>query len=66
MKVTTKAVQEHFACICGRNVVDTAHYAIRWKDLSGHGIVRRKDKKTGQPFLLRRITAASCTCYEET
>lgn len=62
--ITTKQVQTHFSCVCGYNVVDHEPMRVRWKDLPLIGVVRRKDRQTGKPFLLQRIIATECKCYE--
>jgi hypothetical protein len=63
--ITNKAVQTHWECVCGRNVVDTEYYPIRWADLSKAGIVRRRDRSTGKPFLLERQKSTECHCYDD-
>lgn len=64
-QITSKQVQTHFSCVCGRNVVDHDTFPIRWVDLSKAGIVRKKDASTGKPFLLMREVASECHCYDE-
>lgn len=62
--VTVKSVQTHFECVCGRNVVDHEEMKVRWKDLHKMGVVRRRDKTTGKPFLLQITKSEICTCNE--
>lgn len=61
--VTTKSVQIHFSCVCGRNVVDHQDVKLRWRDLSKAGITNKIDKSTGKWFLLMKQTSEVCTCY---
>lgn len=65
MKITNKIVQTHFECVCGYNVVDHESMRVRWKDLPRVGVVRRKDRDTGKPFLLQKIYSPKCKCYED-
>lgn len=62
--ITNKEVQTHFQCVCGRNVVDHDSVLLRWKDISKVGIVRRRNRSDGKPFLLQIIVATECNCYE--
>jgi hypothetical protein len=62
--VTNKAVQIHFECACGYNVVDHDSLPIKWRDLSKAGIIRKKDKSTGKPFLLHKQKSDVCQCNE--
>lgn len=63
--ITHKSVQTHWECVCGRNVVDHDLLPIRWADLPKAGIVRRRDRSTGKPFLLCRQYNPECHCYDE-
>ena len=63
--VTIKKVQIHFECVCGYNMVDTDSLQIKWSELSAAGIVRKKDKKTGTPFLLLKQFSKECSGHEE-
>lgn len=63
--VTYKPVQIHFECVCGYNMVDTDRLQIKWSELSAAGIVRKKDKKTGTPFLLMKQFLKECPGHEE-
>ncbi len=63
--IKPKAVQIHWHCICGCNVVDTNEILVKWADLVANGIKRRKDKKTGKPFLSMDIATEECHCNEE-
>ena len=64
-KITFKPVQIHFECVCGFNEVDTDSLQIKWSELSGHRISRKKDKKTGESFLLLKQFSNECTGHEE-
>lgn len=63
--ITNKAVQLHFNCACGYNLVDHYTTPIKWADLPKSGIVRRRDKKTGKPFLLQKIKAEVCDGHDD-
>ena len=63
--VTKKIVQIHFSCVCGSNVVYEDHFHIKWSDFPKHGIVRKKDKTTGEPFLLAKQHSETCHCNED-
>jgi hypothetical protein len=64
-EIKSKIVQVHFQCdVCGHGYVDQDEFPIRWKDFSKVGILRKKDKKTGKPFLLLKIRSYKCTCYD--
>jgi len=62
--ITNKAVQVHFECVCGYNSVYTETYPIKWKDLTKWGVIRKKDAKTGEPFLLQKQFSKECHCEE--
>jgi hypothetical protein len=64
-KITFKPVQIHFECVCGFNLVDTDNLQIKWNELSANGIVRKRDIKTGKPFLLLKQFSKECTGHEE-
>ena len=59
-RITDKTVQVHEACICGYNSVYTETYHIKWSKLSAAGIRRKKDRKTGKPFLTEYIFYDKC------
>lgn len=61
--ITPKRVQIHFQCVCGYNEVDHEMLLIRWEDLARAGIVRKKDKKTGKPFLLQIQKSNECNLH---
>lgn len=61
-KITTKAVQIHFECVCGFNEVSTNYLPIKWKELAKNGIIRKKDAKTGKPFLFMKQFSKECHC----
>ena len=60
MKTKVKSVQVHYQCVCGYNEVYPDELLIPWKDFSKQGIKRRKDKKTGKPFLFTKINVNVC------
>lgn len=63
--ITYKPIQIHFECACGFNMVDTDILQIKWSELSANGIIRKKDKKTGTPFLLLKQFSKECSGHEE-
>jgi hypothetical protein len=63
-EITHKPVQIHFECFCGFNEVYTDFLPVKWKDLAKHGIMRKKDKKTGKPFLLLKQYSKDCSGHE--
>ncbi len=63
--ITIKEVQIHFECVCGINSVYTEELLIKWEELSKLKIRRKKDKKTGKPFLLKIIKSNQCFCNDE-
>jgi hypothetical protein len=63
-RITEKTFQTHFECVCGLNVVDHEVVQIKWKDLPKAGIVRRRDRTTGKPFLLQKTKSNECHCYD--
>jgi hypothetical protein len=63
--ITYKPIQIHFECACGFNMVDTDNLQIKWSELSANGIIRKKDKKTGTPFLLLKQFSKECQGHEE-
>lgn len=63
--ITNKTVKIHFECSCGRNVVDSDSFLIRWKDFSTAGIKRKVDKITGKSFLFQHQVSTECHCNEE-
>jgi hypothetical protein len=46
-------------------MVDTDNLQIKWSELSANGIIRKKDKKTGTPFLLLKQFSKECLGHEE-
>lgn len=63
--ITYKPIQIHIECVCGFNMVDTDNLQIKWSELSANGIIRKKDKKTGTPFLLLKQFSKECPGHEE-
>jgi hypothetical protein len=63
--ITEKNIQVHQECICGYNTVYQDSFLIRWKDLHSCGIKRKKDRKTGEPFLLQHLYYDKCMCNDE-
>jgi len=63
--VSHKPIQVHYECICGFNEVGTVSLPIKWSELSANGIIRKKDKKTGTPFLLLKQFSKECQGHEE-
>ena len=62
-KITVKTVQRHFVCVCGKAIVDEEEVCgVRYKDFKLMGIKRKRDKKTGKPFLYWRTFWGTCTC----
>lgn len=59
-KITDKIVQVHEQCACGYNVVYQASYPIKWSDMPKCGIRRKKDCRTGKPFLAQQIAYSEC------
>ncbi len=58
--ILLKKIQVHGICACGLGVVEPACELIACKDFKAFNIKRKKDKKTGQPFLLMNESYESC------
>ena len=63
--IKQKAVQVHWHCTCGCNVVETQYLRFTWADFAAAKIKRLKDKKTGKYFLAMSMVAEECHCNEE-
>lgn len=63
--ITNKPVQIHFECICGYNLVYTDYLPIKWNELSKNGIIRKKDRETGKPFLLHLQFSNVCSGHDQ-
>ncbi|GHT53719.1 hypothetical protein FACS189451_04080 [Bacteroidia bacterium] len=64
-RIKSKIVQVHFECVCGYNDVYQDGLPIRWKDFHKEGIIRKKDKKTGKPFLLMLVKSEECSGHAD-
>lgn len=58
--ISNKSLQTVVRCQCGCTTVDHDQLPIRYKDFTKAGIVRKKDRSTGTPFLLQRMNVESC------
>jgi hypothetical protein len=62
--ISDKIVQAHGVCACGAGSVYQDSFSIKWRDFSKAGIKRKKDRKTGEKFLLMNIHYHQYTCNE--
>ena len=58
--ITEKQVQVHRECVCGYNEVYNESVKTKWSALHLLSIKRKKDKRTGRPFLLWHFKLFSC------
>lgn len=58
--ITKKHVQIHQECKCGANDVYHDSFSIPWTELSKHKIKRKRDKRTGEYFLLWHYQLETC------
>jgi len=65
-QITIKKIQSHGICKCGAGFVEQIEELLRWKDLKFINVKRKRDKKTGEPFLLQNLEFDACyNCQPE-
>lgn len=60
--ITPKIVQQHWTCVCGKGIVDQITLDVPYRDFQKWEIKRKKDKKTGLPFLTMKTHSDECEC----
>ena len=62
--ITGKTIQVIDTCVCGRVEVYPDEFLMPYKDFKEMQVKRKKDKKTGKPFLLMHLYYETCICNE--